>query len=226
MAVAVGVCDTVVLASDVAISKTRHRGWLLATAALACWAASPAWAESLRIRSFQREGARANLVADFDVAVAPDRVFDVLIDDGHFDQFMPYVTRSEVQERMADGALVKMHVRRLAIFDFTVIYDRRYRPDRRQVTWRETTGFFKHNDGSWTLAPKGTGTRVTYQISLEPGFPVPDFILKWAMRQGLPEIADAVRKRSETWAGPERTRLPTVPPAHHAPTRRPETSPR
>jgi hypothetical protein len=78
-----------------------------------------------------------------------------------------------------------------------VTYERRYLVKERRVTWHEVGGFFKRDDGSWTVAPDGAGSRVTYQIVLDPGFPVPAFLLRFALTQGLDEIERAIQKRVE-----------------------------
>ncbi|MBM3269254.1 MAG: SRPBCC family protein [Candidatus Sericytochromatia bacterium] len=175
---------------------------LLAASALA--GALPAAA--MEVREFRRDGWGGTLTAGFRVAAPPDQVFETLTDDTRFAEFMPFVTECRALERFPGGAKILMRARQFGMFDFSVVYIRRYRADRRQVTWQEVGGFFKRDDGAWTLAPDGAGTRVTYEIILDPGFYVPGFLLEFGLRQGLPEIGESVRRRAESggrWKRPK-----------------------
>ena len=164
--------------------------------------AAPLAAQAMEIRSFTRTAEGGRLTADFVVAAPPDKVFDVVVNDQHFSEFMPYIVSSETLERHGFGSRSRIRAKRFGLFDFVLVYDRRYTADRRRVTWREIGGYFKRDDGVWTVAPHPRGTLVGYEILIDPGFFVPDFLLKFAIEQGLPEIGRAVRLRAEsggTW---------------------------
>lgn len=178
----------------------RSASWLLAPAAAVgvAWVALGAAAGAMEIRSFTRTPEGGRLTADFVVAAPPDQVFDVLTDDERFREFMPYVVSSETVARIPGGTRARMRARHFGLFDFVVVYDRRYFENRRRVEWREVGGYFKRDDGVWTLAPHSKGTLVGYEILLDPGFFVPDFLLSFALRQGLPGISHAVKLRAES----------------------------
>lgn len=175
----------------------KSRLWACASSAAAV-ASLAAQAQAMEVRSFVRTAEGGRLTADFVVAAPPDQVYAVLTDDRNFREFMPYIVESETLGKIPGGTRARMRARRFGFFDFVVVYDRRHFEHRRRVEWREVGGYFKRDDGVWTLSPHPRGTLVGYEILLDPGFPVPDFLLSFALSQGLPEISNAVKRRAES----------------------------
>lgn len=156
-------------------------------------------AHAMTVRSIDRGPEGGRLTADFIVAAPPDQAFKILIDDGRFHEFIPYVLSSETLARSANTSRIRVRARHLGLFDFVVTYDRRYYPQDQRITWIEVGGHFKRNDGQWRLEPIwGAQTRVHYEIRIDPGFYVPEFLLSFALRQGLPELSQALRRRIES----------------------------
>jgi hypothetical protein len=66
-----------------------------------------------------------------------------------------------------------------------------------KVEFHRTAGSFKDFRGFWGLEPvsHGTKTEVTYSMYIDPGFPVPDWLVREAVRMELPNVLTGLRER-------------------------------
>ncbi len=71
-------------------------------------------------------------------------------------------------------------------------YDKPYR-----VVAERISGDLKSVNVSWTLRPDGEDTLAQYQIDLAPGFWVPRWLVRGALRRDLPKMLRALRARAE-----------------------------
>ena len=139
------------------------------------------------------------------VDAPPQRVFRVVTDNENFEQFMPYVKRSEV-ERLTEGSILNyQHL------DFPFpIGDRYYKlhilrtvenTDRGKVftsTWTYVrgSGNIKDTYGSWTLREYDKDKAlVIYVCCTDPGGSLPKWALNMATTISLPRVIDRVRQR-------------------------------
>ncbi len=65
------------------------------------------------------------------------------------------------------------------------------------VQFKRVAGSLKDFSGTWALAPRDAGqaTEVTYSMHVDPGLPVPQWIIRKAMRMELPRTLIALRQR-------------------------------
>ncbi|MDZ4837822.1 MAG: SRPBCC family protein [Candidatus Melainabacteria bacterium] len=65
------------------------------------------------------------------------------------------------------------------------------------VQFRRIAGSLKDFSGTWALAPRenGQATEVTYSMHVDPGLPVPQWIIRKAMKMELPQTLIALRER-------------------------------
>lgn len=65
------------------------------------------------------------------------------------------------------------------------------------IQFKRISGSLKDFSGTWSLAPREGGhlTEVTYSMHVDPGLPVPQWIIRKAMRSELPRTLIALRKR-------------------------------
>lgn len=65
------------------------------------------------------------------------------------------------------------------------------------VQFKRVAGSLKDFSGTWALAPRegGQATEVTYSMHVDPGLPVPQWIIRKAMRMELPRTLIALRQR-------------------------------
>jgi hypothetical protein len=52
---------------------------------------------------------------------------------------------------------------------------------------------FKSYDGSWQIESRGSGSIVTYELSAEPAFDVPEFILRRLLKRDSGQLINRLR---------------------------------
>jgi hypothetical protein len=79
---------------------------------------------------------------------------------------------------------------------FNYVVESNYDPFRRIEFWR-VGGALKDFRGYWLLEPRDNGTKtlLTYAMYLDPGFFVPQWIIRQGLRRELPETLDGIRAR-------------------------------
>jgi hypothetical protein len=72
-----------------------------------------------------------------------------------------------------------------------------------EYTWRDnkaswtliSAGQLKAQDASYTLAPQGDKTKVTFDITIDLSVPLPGFVLKRAMKGAMETATDGLRQQ-------------------------------
>lgn len=139
-----------------------------------------------------RKDARARAL----IAAPVEKVFEVVTDYANYKHFMPYTTVSEVKRREGDQVWFYTELK----FPLkTIRYEIKCRLDRASWTasWTLVEGNLKSNEGSWKLEPYGPDeTYAIYTVYIDPGFPIPGYILNKLTQGSLPMLIEAVRRRS------------------------------
>jgi ribosome-associated toxin RatA of RatAB toxin-antitoxin module len=80
---------------------------------------------------------------------------------------------------------------------YTLAY--RYQPKDAGVSWSYVEGTLDDLAGSYVLAPTGEGTtRVTYQLEVSLGTPVPGFLMRQAAKQIVRSALGDLKRRVES----------------------------
>ena len=143
-----------------------------------------------------REQNGAYLVrAQFDVAQAAHIARAVLTDYEQIPRFMPDVKTSVVVERTASRLLVEQEaVSKFGLFSKTVHLRLEVIEDGNTIRFIDRCGTsFKHYGGSWTLRPTGSGTTLTYELTAQPDFGVPELIIKRLLKRDAGEMIARLR---------------------------------
>ena len=194
---------------------------LLATApvrALDVKSPGPDWTESYRtgelviFTSDVESGRRIIAVAEMEAS--PEVVFDVLSDFEHYPEFMPYIEESRVLSRTGENEVIT-YARVAPPFvserDYPLkvrlthgssgnggIFKVEWSPS--PGSWPEVEGVVRVrlNEGAWLAEPLDDGrrTRLTYKLLTNPGGLIPDFVIGLSNTIAIPELFEAVRKRS------------------------------
>lgn len=91
------------------------------------------------------------------------------------------------------------HVMDYSWYTPRLTYDLRAAYDKpRRVSVVRIAGDLKTLDGSWTLTSDGDFTVAHYAVHLSPGFWVPSWIVKVALKRDLPKMLRALRARAES----------------------------
>lgn len=145
----------------------------------------------------------------------PERVFLAVTDLDHWDEFVPFVTRSDARPQ-ADGSVVSAQGLDLP----APFQDRSYQIRARsrtegegaarvwEIAWRYIpgSGTIEDHRGSWRLARFGADrTLVTFRFFTDPGGAVPDWAMDRATRDSLAFVVEGLRlqtrrHRYSAWA--------------------------
>jgi hypothetical protein len=115
-------------------------------------------------------------------------------------EYVPNVLACERIETL-DGGRAELFVQTIRpIFfmpRFEHVFRLEYEPYER-IDVRDVSGPIEHMEGSWWFLPEPTGrVLLIHSLEVNPGFPVPRFILRATMRRDLVRIMEAVRDRAE-----------------------------
>lgn len=135
-----------------------------------------------------------------EIQASPAELFAIITDLEAYPDWLEGMETVEILEEDAEGfphrATMTVDVK-LRTVTYVLAYEYDYPTE---VRWTsEPGGDVKHIDGSYALEELDDGmTRVTYELTLDPGFPVPGFMLKQAQKsimtqalRGLKAQADA-----------------------------------
>ena len=130
--------------------------------------------------SVRDDGAGYVVSAQFSVAESPAIVRAVLTDYEGISRFMPGVRTSRVLERTGDSARLEQEaVSRFMMFSKRVhlVLDVTEGDD--AIRFRDLCGkSFIRYEGIWLIARRGDSTKIQYELTAEPAFDVPGFVLR------------------------------------------------
>ncbi|HLW25722.1 MAG TPA: SRPBCC family protein, partial [Steroidobacteraceae bacterium] len=114
-------------------------------------------------------------------------------------KLVPGLVECRVLETAPDGSWqIVRHVENYSWLLPKLTYDIRasWEGDRR-VSIERVGGDLRVLRGSWQLEPQGDDTLAHYDLDLAPGFWVPRWMVKLALRHDLPKMLRALRARAE-----------------------------
>ena len=144
---------------------------------------------------------RGHVQAAIAIEANPREIWEVVTDCDKAPEFVPGMLSCERLQVLEAG--------RVELFRQTVKYSwylPRLEYDFRleyfpyqQLNFRRVSGSLKRLDGTWWLEPTSpTQTLVFYSVDLDPGFLVPGFVVRRALRTDLPKVLAALRERIST----------------------------
>lgn len=129
-------------------------------------------------------------VREFQAAVAPGLLLDVMWDFSRYPEFVTGVKRVEVLAQDDHRAEIDVTAGVGGLeFQYTLACAR----DERQVRWHRVRGAFKDAAGSLTHLG---GERFRYEQSLDPGFAVPEFAVRFVLERSLPRLVRELQRRA------------------------------
>lgn len=165
-----------------------------------------------------KEGRR--IIAVSEIKAPAEAVFNVLGDFEHYPDFMPYVKESRVLSRKGNSEVVT-YARVAPPFVSERDYPLQVRMTRGipmnggvfRIDWTALPGAWpevegvvrvKLSEGSWLVEPlhRGKRTRLTYTLLTNPGGLIPGFVVNLSNTIAIPELFEAVKKRSVEKAVP------------------------
>ncbi len=129
----------------------------------------------------------------------PETVMDVIADIGSYPQWVKEYKETEVLE--ADGSGLPKTARLVldaAVLKDTMVLAYEWPADRTSVQWSlVSSSLLRALNGAYRLAPKGSGTDVTYELSVDLMIPMIGLLKRKAERRLTDTALKDLKKRVE-----------------------------
>ncbi|HEU4360298.1 MAG TPA: SRPBCC family protein [Mycobacterium sp.] len=133
------------------------------------------------------------------IAADPGTVMNVIADIGAYPEWVSEYTDAEVLETDADGyPKVARLVLDAAVLKDTMVFSYHWSDNYRTVRWTlQSSTLLKALDGEYSLAPKGSGTDVTYNLAVDLKMPMIGLLKRKAERRLTDTALKDLKKRAE-----------------------------
>jgi hypothetical protein len=115
-------------------------------------------------------------------------------------EYVPNVVSCKKLEEL-DGGRADLFVQTIKPIFFLPTFEHVFRLDYTPYTRidvHRVSGPIAYMEGSWWLLPQDGGrVLLVYQVAVDPGLPIPRFLVRATMKRDLPKIMQAVRERAE-----------------------------
>jgi hypothetical protein len=116
-------------------------------------------------------------------------------------EYVPNVVSCKKLEEL-DGGRADLFVQTIKPILFLPTFEHVFRLDYTPYTRidvHRVSGPIAHMEGSWWLLPQESGSiLLVYDVAVDPGLPIPRFLVRATMKRDLPKIVEAVRERAES----------------------------
>ena len=133
------------------------------------------------------------------IDAAPGTVMDVIADIGSYPDWVAEYKETEVLEVDDDGyPRTARLVLDAAVLRDAMVLEYSWPADRMSVTWSlVSSSLLKALDGAYRLTPKGSGTDVTYELSVDLVIPMIGLLKRKAERRLTDTALKDLKKRVE-----------------------------
>ena len=132
-----------------------------------------------------------------EVNVPPKALYDVIVDFERYPDFIPENKAVRILSQTKTTMEAAFEVSLIKKVNYTILLQ--MKPGK-EVSWTlKEKGFFKVNDGKWTLEPidGGKRTKATYWVKIDMGL-VPGAILKTLLEVNFPKMLGQFKHRAES----------------------------
>ncbi len=129
----------------------------------------------------------------------PSTVMDVIADIGSYPDWVSEYKETEVLETDADGnPKVARLVLDTSVLKDTLVLSYEWPKDRKSVQWSlVSSSLLRSMDGIYRLASKGSGTDVTYELTVDIAIPMIGLLKRKAERRLIDTALKDLKKRVE-----------------------------
>lgn len=138
--------------------------------------------------------------ASLEIDATPEELFEIITDLDAYPEWVDNLKSIEILEDTAEGyphrATMTVDAK-IKTVSYTLIYDYDY-PE--EVSWTsEPGGDLRSVEGAYRLEGEAgeSPTLVHYDLAIDPGFPVPGFLLKQAEKTIIKSSLDGLKARAE-----------------------------
>ncbi len=149
------------------------------------------------------------VVARFQVDQPASVVLDVLMDCEQIPRFMPDVRKSVVRERAAGRTVVEQEAQAgFMLFSKRVhlVLEIEEQPAALIFRDRCRTSFARY-EGAWRIARENGQAQIVYELTAEPSFDVPGFVLRRLLRRDATQMIEGLRREIEGRTDPYTNRV-------------------
>jgi hypothetical protein len=144
------------------------------------------------------------LTAEVKLAVEVDApamaIWDVLKACEIAPEYVPNVVSCKKLE-VLDGGRADLFMQTIKPIFFLPTFEHVFRLDYTpysRIEVNRVSGPIAHMQGSWWLMPQDNGrVLLVYELELDPGMPIPRFLVRATLKRDLPKVIGAVRDRAE-----------------------------
>ena len=141
-----------------------------------------------------------NVKLAVEVDAAPAAIWDVLRACEIAPEYVPNVVSCKKLEQL-DGGRADLFVQTVKPIFFLPTFEHVFRLDYTPYTRidvNRVSGPIAHMQGTWWLVPQDNGRiLLVYELALDPGMPIPRFLVRATLKRDLPKVVGAVRARAE-----------------------------
>jgi hypothetical protein len=138
------------------------------------------------------------IAAEVEAPVAA--IWDILTRCEIAPEYVPNVVSCRKLETL-DGGRADLFLQEIKPIFFLPKFDHVFRLDYTpysRIDVERVSGPIEHMQGSWWLMPQDSGrVLLLYELALDPGLPIPRFLVRATLKRDLPKIMRAVRERAE-----------------------------
>jgi ribosome-associated toxin RatA of RatAB toxin-antitoxin module len=135
-----------------------------------------------------------------EVDAPPKAIWDVLRACDVAPEYVPNVESCRALEEVDDGR-GELFVQTIKPIFFMPTFEHVFRLDYTpysRIDVSRVSGPIAHMQGTWWLLPQESGrTLLVYELALDPGMPIPRFMVRATLKRDLPKVVAAVRDRAE-----------------------------
>ncbi|MDQ4095979.1 MAG: SRPBCC family protein [Actinomycetota bacterium] len=134
-----------------------------------------------------------------DIKASADDIIEVATDFEAYPDWNPNIKKVEIREQDDDGWPTQVWYEvdaKIKTIRYTLAYDYSNVPE--SFSWDLVEGDVKALSGSYTFDEFDDVTDVTYELSVDPGFPIPGFMKRQAEKQIMSSALKDLKKRVES----------------------------
>jgi ribosome-associated toxin RatA of RatAB toxin-antitoxin module len=126
------------------------------------------------------------------------QIWSVLTDCDHTPEFIPNLKSCRILQHGEDTQITEQQVKFSWLLPkITYVYQSNYHKFKR-IDFKKVSGDLRALEGSWVLEEIGDGRRtiLTYSVFSDPGFFIPQWLVRRILRKDLPKVLLALRDRA------------------------------
>jgi ribosome-associated toxin RatA of RatAB toxin-antitoxin module len=145
----------------------------------------------------QAEGpARGTVEATILIEAPVDLIWRIMNDCEEIPNFIPGIEKCEVLESGENWEFIRHEIKWIWLFPrLSYVFRADYLP-KREISFNRISGDLREMKGSWRLIPaESSGTFVRYRVYLDPGFLIPQWLVRNSLKSDIPAVLTALRNK-------------------------------